>query len=88
MSYLDLCMYGSRGRRDFTKDGLSARQEGKASVQVVQAWDPVPWTTLVMGERQLCPAVVEPGEPGVLLDLPSSSFFSYEISSFLGDVSG
>ena len=23
-------------RRDFTKDGLSARQEGKASVQVVQ----------------------------------------------------
>ena len=31
-----------------------------------------------MGERQLGPAVVEPGEPGVLLDLPSSSFFSYE----------
>lgn len=27
-----------RGRRDFTKDGLSARQEGKASVQVVQGW--------------------------------------------------
>ncbi|MED6190600.1 hypothetical protein PIB30_107429, partial [Stylosanthes scabra] len=65
------------GRRDFTKDGLSARLEGKASVQVVQA---VPWTTLVMGERQLGPTVVEPGEPGILLDLPSSSFFSYEIS--------
>ena len=33
----------------------------------MKAWDPVPWTTLVKGEWQLGPAVVEPGEPGVHL---------------------
>ena len=36
-------------------------------IRISKAWDPVPWTTFEKGEFQLGPAVVEPGEPGVLL---------------------
>ena len=32
----------------------------------IRFFKPVPWTTLVKGEWQQGPAVVEPGEPGVL----------------------